>query len=90
MFETLVPLVYYRFLTKIKHKCEEYGLGIYLINESYTSQQCPKCGHCAKENRRTQESFICVQCQYQNNADIVGALNILQRFRGGEPSSVGT
>ena len=37
------------------------------------------CGHVSKDNRKTQAHFECVECRYTNNADIVGALNILER-----------
>ena len=33
----------------------------------------------AKDNRKSQSDFKCVECGYKNNADHVGALNILER-----------
>jgi putative transposase len=44
-----------------------------------TSRTCPACSHIAKENRQTQALFLCVDCGYENNADVVGAINILAR-----------
>lgn len=44
-----------------------------------TSRTCPCCGHIAKENRITQAVFLCVDCGYENNADVVGAINVLER-----------
>jgi putative transposase len=44
-----------------------------------TSRTCPRCGHVSQENRRTQALFLCVACGYENHADIVGAINILER-----------
>lgn len=44
-----------------------------------TSRCCPACGHTAKENRKTQAHFKCVKCGYSNNADVVGAINVLKR-----------
>ena len=44
-----------------------------------TSRCCPACGYTAKDNRLTQENFECVECGYQNNADAVGAINVLKR-----------
>lgn len=45
-----------------------------------TSRTCPVseggCGHVSKENRKTQEKFICVRCGFSANADWVGAVNI--------------
>lgn len=44
-----------------------------------TSRTCPCCGHVAKDNRKTQAKFVCVDCGYENNADVVGAMTILER-----------
>jgi putative transposase len=60
----------------------------------HTSQTCPECGHVAAENRKTQSNFVCVKCGYENNADHVGAINILERGHRSsacrDTSSVGT
>jgi len=44
-----------------------------------TSRTCPCCHAISKENRLTQAKFLCVNCGYENNADVVGAINILER-----------
>ena len=44
-----------------------------------TSRTCPFCAHVSKDNRATQDRFACVDCGYENNADVVGAINILER-----------
>jgi len=31
------------------------------------------------ENRLTQAKFLCIDCGYENNADVVGAMNVLAR-----------
>jgi putative transposase len=33
----------------------------------------------SKFNRLTQAKFLCVDCGYENHADVVGAINILER-----------
>ncbi|MEC5218924.1 transposase, partial [Actimicrobium sp. GrIS 1.19] len=43
------------------------------------SQTCPCCGHVDKANRKSQSAFLCTVCWYENNADVVGAINILDR-----------
>jgi len=40
---------------------------------------CPACGHLSKDNRLTQAQFLCVDCGDENNADVVGAINVLAR-----------
>jgi putative transposase len=44
-----------------------------------TSRTCPCCGHVSKDNRQTQAKFLCVDCGYENHADVVGAINVLER-----------
>ena len=41
-------------------------------------RQNPECTHKSKENRVTQSNFKCKGCDYRNNADLVGAINILR------------
>ncbi|HXN21556.1 MAG TPA: transposase [Candidatus Dormibacteraeota bacterium] len=41
-----------------------------------TSRTCPECGHTAKQNRQTQETFVCTACGFSAHADWVGAVNI--------------
>ena len=47
------------------------------VPPQYTSQTCPCCGHVSKDNRKTQAKFECVECGFAENADVVGAINIL-------------
>jgi len=49
-----------------------------VVPPQYTSQTCPCCGYISRENRQTQAKFACVECGYENNADLVGAINILR------------
>ena len=39
---------------------------------------CPGCGHGSNENRKTQAQFACVECIFSENADLVGAINVLR------------
>ncbi|WP_143164473.1 zinc ribbon domain-containing protein, partial [Lampropedia hyalina] len=43
-----------------------------------TSRTCPECGCVSKDNRQTQARFACVECGYEENADVVGAINVLR------------
>jgi putative transposase len=65
-----------QFLT---YKCEAAGIPLIVIDPRNTSRTCLACGHCAKENRRSQSEFICVECGFQANADLVGASNIRRK-----------
>jgi putative transposase len=47
------------------------------VNPRNTSRTCPCCGHVSAQNRQTQARFACVECGFEGNADLVGAINIL-------------
>lgn len=48
---------------------------------AFGSQRCPCCGHIAKENRKSQALFECVDCGFTRNADFVATLNKLEAGR---------
>jgi IS605 OrfB family transposase len=60
----------------VAYKCEAAGVPLLLVEARNTSRTCPVCGHCAKENRRSQSEFLCVKCGFQAHADVVGATNV--------------
>jgi len=48
------------------------------VNPAYSSQMCPVCGFTNKANRQGMW-FLCSQCGYKGNADVVGAINLVKR-----------
>lgn len=66
------------FLTILTSKAESAGRTVIAVDPRNTSRTCPECGHTAKENRPTQETFHCVSCGHENHADTVGATNVLR------------
>ena len=64
-------------LTMLEYKQHWRGGLLVKVDPRYTSQTCFKCKHVAKENRRTQAKFECVECGYIANADVNAARNIL-------------
>lgn len=66
-------LGFYQFLTFLKHKCIERNVKLYIVNESYTSQACCKCGCLNKPNDR---SYTCKECKHEIHRDVNGAINI--------------
>jgi len=71
------------FFEFLGYKLKERGGQLIKVDPKFTSQTCPKCKHISKENRLSQSKFVCQKCHYTNNADIVGALNILDRWVNG-------
>ncbi|GAA4615500.1 RNA-guided endonuclease TnpB family protein [Actinoallomurus liliacearum] len=68
-----------QFLSILANKAESAGRRVIAVDARNTSRTCPACGHVAKENRLTQARFKCVRCGIADNADHVGALNVLHR-----------
>lgn len=68
---------WFEFRRQLEYKQAWAGGSVLAINPRNSSRTCPCCGHIAKENRLTQAKFECVECGYENNADLVGAINIL-------------
>ena len=69
---------WYEFRRQLQYKLDWLGGKLFAVPPQYSSQTCPKCGHVNKENRKMQASFACVQCGFQENADLVGAMNVLR------------
>lgn len=67
------------FRRQLGYKIAWNGGMLLAVPPHHTSQTCPSCGHVSKDNRQTQASFLCVDCGYENHADVVGAINILER-----------
>jgi putative transposase len=64
---------------QLDYKVNWAGGTLLAVPAHHTSQTCPCCGHVSKDNRLTQAKFLCVDCGYENHADVVGAINILER-----------
>ena len=67
------------FRRQLEYKVVWRGGMLMAVPPHHTSQTCPACAHVSKDNRQTQSKFLCVDCGYENHADVVGAINILAR-----------
>lgn len=63
----------------IKRIGNKFNITVSFTNPEYTSQTCSKCGYISKSNRKLQETFSCIKCQYTLNADYNSAINIQRR-----------
>jgi putative transposase len=78
------------------YKAEARGIQVVKVDPRHTSQTCSRCGHQARNNRRSQSLFLCRQCGYCLNADLNASYNIRDKhiaylasvgisFAGGSP-----
>jgi transposase, IS605 orfB family len=75
----ILDQAWYEFRRQLEYKLAWNGGFLVAVPPQNTSRTCPCCGRTAKENRLTQSDFECIDCGYRNNADLVGAINILNR-----------
>ncbi|WP_343710582.1 transposase [Mycobacterium sp.] len=85
------------FAKRLGHKMKACGTTLVEVPARYSSQECRKCGHTAKENRQSQTVFLCVACGHGDHADHNAAEIVLARARpaptpgpGATPQGVGT
>jgi putative transposase len=67
------------FRSQLEYKLQWNGGLLLAVDPQNTSRTCPDCHHVSEYSRKTQSQFECVNCRYKENADTVGALNILER-----------
>ena len=64
---------------EVEHIARKYDIAVSTVHSSYTSKMCPICGCIDDVNRPNQETFSCVECGYESNADFNAANNIKNR-----------
>ena len=68
---------YAELLGFLAHKAPLRGSTVVKVDAHYTSQTCPKCGHCSRDNRPEKGLlFVCAGCGYTLHADLVAARNV--------------
>ena len=61
------------------HISRKYKIATSFVHSAYTSQECSSCGYIDSGNRVNQEDFKCLECGYENNADINASFIIRKR-----------
>ena len=69
---------WFEFRRQLDYKLAWNGGWLVAVPPQNTSRTCPCCGHISADNRRTQAQFLCVECGFEENADVVGAINVLE------------
>jgi putative transposase len=69
---------WFEFRRQLEYKLSWNGGSLIVVPPQNTSRRCPLCDHVSAENRRTQQRFHCIECGFEENADLVGAINILR------------
>ncbi len=66
------------FRRQLDYKLAWNGGHLIAVPPRNTSRTCPACGDVSEENRQTQALFCCAECGFEENADLVGAINVLR------------
>ena len=69
---------WFAFRRQLDYKLAWKGGHLIAVPPRNTSRTCPCCGHVSADNRQTQARFACVECGFEENADVVGAINVLR------------
>ena len=77
MNQRLHQWAYREFARMIEYKAKLAGITVENVNEAYTSQECPQCGH---RQKRSGREYVCFECQFHGHRDVVGAANIRRRI----------
>jgi transposase len=64
---------------EFEHISRKYDIAVSTVQASYTSKMCPVCGCIEDENRPNQETFRCIECGHEENADFNASINIRNR-----------
>lgn len=70
---------WFEFRRQLDYKQAWRGGWLIAVPPRNTSRTCPCCVHVSAQNRHTQAMFKCVECGFEENADVVGAINVLRR-----------
>lgn len=69
---------WFEFRRQLNYKLAWNGGWLIAVPPQNTSRTCPACRHVSIDNRQSQAEFRCVECGFEENADVVGAINILR------------
>ncbi|AOY97600.1 cytosine methyltransferase (plasmid) [Cupriavidus sp. USMAA2-4] len=70
---------WFEFRRQLDYKLAWSGGLLIAVPPHNTSRTCPACGCVSAGNRPSQAVFRCIECGHEDNADVVGAINILAR-----------
>lgn len=68
-----------KFTQMLEYKCVQAGIRFVKVSEAYTSKTCSKCKIIKSNNRKHRGLYVC-KCGNKQNADVNGALNILNKY----------
>ncbi|WP_419688134.1 RNA-guided endonuclease InsQ/TnpB family protein [Burkholderia theae] len=69
---------WFEFRRQLDYKLAWSGGWLIAVPPRNTSRTCPRCSYVSAGNRRTQSRFECMECGFEENADVVGAINVLR------------
>jgi putative transposase len=74
---------------RFRYSLDLAGIAWREVNAAYSSQECPHCGFVLRQNRPSQDRFVCLMCGYTDNADTKAALVIEGRSHDDELNKAG-
>lgn len=66
-----------RFIDRLAHTAEEFGITVEVRSEAWTSRECPNCGSTDRTTRH-RDTLIC-ECGFEGHADLTASETFLRR-----------
>ncbi|WP_276958357.1 zinc ribbon domain-containing protein, partial [Allomeiothermus silvanus] len=73
----------------LEYKAALAGVRVVAVDPRHTSQECPRCGHTGRSNRRSQALFRCTACGFQHNEGVAVDVSFAADRRGGHTGFAG-
>ena len=79
MNKRLASWPFYQFEQFLTYKAQALGKSVVYVDARYTSQECSRCHHIERKNRKG-AVFHCCSCGNHMHADVNAAINIRERY----------
>ena len=72
MNKSILDQGWFEFRCQLDYKLAWNGGWLVGVPPQYTSRTCPCCGQVSADNRQRQAQLLCVDCGFEENADLKG------------------
>ena len=79
--QNFVYIPFLKLVKQIQYKGALVGIQVELVEESYTSQTCCRCGRRRKTNRKHRGLYVCDKCGLVINSDVSAGVNIVHELK---------
>ena len=79
--QNFVYIPFLKLIKQIQYKAELVSIQVDIVEESYTSQTCCRCGRRKKSNRKHRGLYVCDKFGLVINSDVSAGINIVHKLK---------